>query len=469
MPTTEQMNIEFTGTSAVGGQTVTLNATLTYDVATQTSGGFTGHLITAISGTLVEGTSTESISSLMLTGASGYENNDNLFSPTGQHFDSDGVSFIANGDQINLYDNGTPPSVSYALTDSAGTAIVDTGSLVIKPVCFVTGTRIKTTRGEVGVEDLAVGDVALTASGEARPITWIGSRAIQRPVRAHWPIRVAASAFGEGLPARDLLLSPGHAVRVKVMDEVFVPIGELVNGATIAREEVAEVTYWHVELESHDVLLAEGLGCESYMDAGNRAWFTGGEGAPDPERAAASLAAYARPFVDRGPVIEALRQRLTAHAETLGWTRSPNIDLHLLVDGNRVEPAVDGDLARFLFPAGAQSAVLVSNTFSPAWTGQSQDQRELGVMVRTLAISDGLRVDRRITPDHPALGEGFHKLEHKDDEPRRWTDGRAPLPASLWDGCKGQVILTLTFKPGGWTWTAPRRARKGKVVPMRVA
>ena len=176
--------------------------------------------------------------------------------------------------------------------------------------------------GEVAVEDLAVGDLAVTASGEARPIVWIGRKRVERPAREAWPVRVTAGAFGENQPARDLFLSPGHAVCIDVMGEVFVPVSELINGATIAQVEVDEVTYWHVELESHDVLLAEGLPAESYMDAGNRAFFGREYGrleAIDSDRVAESLTRYARPFVDRGPIVEAIRQRLDARAEALGW------------------------------------------------------------------------------------------------------------------------------------------------------
>jgi hypothetical protein len=46
-------------------------------------------------------------------------------------------------------------------------------------------------------------------------------------------------------------------------------------------ERVEEVTYYHVELATHDVILADGLPCESYLDTGNRAAFEGGE-APSP-------------------------------------------------------------------------------------------------------------------------------------------------------------------------------------------
>jgi hypothetical protein len=326
------------------------------------------------------------------------------------------------------------------------------------PVCFASGTLIRTARGEVAVEELSVGDEAVTASGAVRPIVWIGHRRIERLSRDERPVRVMAGAFGDGLPERDLVLSPGHAVCVGVVEEAFVPIIELVNGATIVREDVSEVTYWHVELESHDVLLAEGLPCESYLEMDNRVFFGRAYGrlaSVDADRD--PLAEYARPLVDAGPTVEALRERLTLRAEALGWSRVADVDLHLVVDGARVEPEIEGGLARFVFPATAEKVLLLSRTFSPAWSGQSRDQRELGVLVKSLEFSDGLGARSRITPDDPSLGDGFHGLEPGGDEALRWTNGAAPLPASLWQDCAGPTTLALAFHgAGGWAWIAPQ-------------
>ena len=74
-----------------------------------------------------------------------------------------------------------------------------------------------------------------------------------------------AGAFSEGAPRRDLLLSPDHAVYI---DDVLIPIRYLVNGVSIVQQTVDAVTYWHVELPEHDVLLAEGLPAESFLDTG---------------------------------------------------------------------------------------------------------------------------------------------------------------------------------------------------------
>jgi hypothetical protein len=107
-----------------------------------------------------------------------------------------------------------------------------------------------------------------------RPIVWIGHRRVD--CRRHpapekvWPVRIVANALAPGRPHAFLLLSPDHAVLV---GDVLIPIRHLINGATIAQVPVDQVTYYHLELPSHEVLLAEGLACESYLDTGNRRAF----------------------------------------------------------------------------------------------------------------------------------------------------------------------------------------------------
>jgi hypothetical protein len=109
-------------------------------------------------------------------------------------------------------------------------------------------------------------------------VTWLGHRHVdcrRHPCPADvWPVRVRPGAFGPGRPHRDLLLSPDHAV---FHAGVLIPVRHLVDGRAIAQMPRAAVTYWHVELDCHDVILAEGLPCESYLDTGQRSSFAGGD------------------------------------------------------------------------------------------------------------------------------------------------------------------------------------------------
>ena len=98
----------------------------------------------------------------------------------------------------------------------------------------------------------------------------------------------------------------------------LIPAVYLVDGQTIVQEAVAEVDYVHVELDRHDILVAEGLGAESYLDVGNRAEFENGDGPLVLHPAFAPLAheAARAPFVIAGPVLEKVRAKLAARLVT---------------------------------------------------------------------------------------------------------------------------------------------------------
>ncbi|WP_253389598.1 Hint domain-containing protein [Methylorubrum extorquens] len=108
------------------------------------------------------------------------------------------------------------------------------------------------------------------ASGLLRPITWIGNRALDAKGEAlphnEQPVRIARAPSAPA-SRRDLRLSHGHPVLVGPDTNreggVLVPVMCLINGNTIVREPATQVTYWHIELDAHDILLAEGLAAES--------------------------------------------------------------------------------------------------------------------------------------------------------------------------------------------------------------
>ncbi len=141
--------------------------------------------------------------------------------------------------------------------------------------CFVAGTRIATEGGEVAVQSLRLGDrVRALLSGRWETVEWIGHRVVdivRHPRKAQvWPIRVSAHAFAPCQPVRDLWLSPHHGVYI---DDVLIPVGLLTNGTTIRQVQLPAIDYWHVELPRHEVMLAEGLPTESYLDTGERTDF----------------------------------------------------------------------------------------------------------------------------------------------------------------------------------------------------
>jgi len=138
--------------------------------------------------------------------------------------------------------------------------------------CFLRGTMIRTSEGERKIEDLVVGDLLPTVFGEMRPIQWIGRYRYRKShpanawVRTILPIRIARSALGPDVPGADLYISEAHAL---LIDGVLVAAGNLVNDTTIFRydaRELDELEFFHIKLERHDVIYAEGAPSETLLE-----------------------------------------------------------------------------------------------------------------------------------------------------------------------------------------------------------
>lgn len=143
------------------------------------------------------------------------------------------------------------------------------------PACFFRGTRLLTPTGERTVEDLQVGELVTTLSGEAKPIQWIGRRVYRRSTGSGYPksvlpVCIAAGSLGPDTPHRDLLISQEHALCV---DSVLIKAADLINGSSITLRpdtELSEIEYLHVKLARHDVIFAEGAASETLIvHAGN--------------------------------------------------------------------------------------------------------------------------------------------------------------------------------------------------------
>ncbi len=166
------------------------------------------------------------------------------------------------------FDSGT--NQTFALAGAPGNGVV-----TIELLCFLGGTRILTPTGDVVVEALSIGDLVTITDGRAAPVRWIGRQTVCRtfadPLRV-LPIRIKAGALAKNVPSRDLLLSPCHAVLV---NNVLIQAGALVNGTSIVRETRIPETfvYYHVELDDHALILAEGAPSETFIDNVDRMAF----------------------------------------------------------------------------------------------------------------------------------------------------------------------------------------------------
>jgi hypothetical protein len=217
--------------------------------------------------------------------------------------------------------------------------------IVIVMPYFCSGTKILTPTGEVNVEDLHVGDTVITVRDNGPitgRVTWTGRRSLD--IARHpnkdslHPIRIIAGAFAPGLPERDLRVSPHHALYI---DGVLMEAFSLINGATVIQEfETRFVTYHHVALETHDVILAEGLPAETYLETGHRNMFEG-EAAMTlhPDFRVMGDADFCGPMIRAGAQLESARTRLLARAEALGFTKTDTLSLIAKVNDHPLRAA----------------------------------------------------------------------------------------------------------------------------------
>jgi microcystin-dependent protein len=231
---------------------------------------------------------------------------------------------------LTFIDNtNTPTSVTLTLglndngnTGSGGarSSINEQTTVDVTP-CYCPGTLIKTARGDAPVEALKIGDEVMTASGVMRPIKWIGRRSYAgRFVMGRkdiLPVCIKAGALDANVPRRDLWISPHHAMYFEdPRGGVLIEAKNLVNGTSIVQAEQADkVEYVHVELDTHDVIIAEGALSETYLDEDNRLMFHNAQDYHARYRDAAGAPGhYCAPRLEEGYEIESVRQHIAARA-----------------------------------------------------------------------------------------------------------------------------------------------------------
>ena len=157
----------------------------------------------------------------------------------------------------------------------AGTVVLaKTAALACPPAlcktnCFLKGTKIETAEGERKIEELKIGDLLLTMFGGLRPVQWIGRYSFKKSYPSKpWmkdalPVHIARSALAPEVPKADLYVTGSHSL---LIDGVLAPAETLINGVTITRyaaREYDELEYFHIKLETHDVIYAEGAPAET--------------------------------------------------------------------------------------------------------------------------------------------------------------------------------------------------------------
>jgi Hint domain len=494
-------NVSGSGTIEANGGTLDLTASLSGDNSVTLNIGASAASLLQLTGPLFNGNNL----GVHFLGALGSFYYDDAGSDTNVHFNvtklNVGVSktnFIHLADTVSITNGGTGTGTTgvvvlsnhdtltlSGITDggvaNSGTwfakSVTDAGGgtdIFLSSVCYAAGTRILTPAGERAVEDLVEDDLVLTVAGEglfARPIKWVGRRRIDLTSHPHpervAPILIQRHAFAKDIPARDLCVSPDHGI---FADGKLICARQLVNGATIRQVHgQRSVEYFHIELDTHAILLAEGLAAESYLDTGNRAFFANASGSiilhPDltaqvdhPAREAGSCV----PFVWEEEFVRPTWEKLAARAPQLGrplpqldTTADP--DLAVMANGRKLRPIVVTDgCYQLIVPVGVNEVRLVSRASAPneakPWL---EDRRQLGVYVERIVLRNQHEIEV-IPLDHPALGQGWRSVEHAGQEMRRWTSGDAILRLPF----EGPAVLEITATGSGLAYCLEAEVRR---------
>jgi hypothetical protein len=230
-------------------------------------------------------------------------------------------------------------ALGLGLAGRSASAQSTTPTPVRRSSCFLAGTRIKTPKGDDCIEDLRIGDRVSTVSGETKRIKFIGRREISREPSQSWtgPVKISRFAMDGKVPHSDLYVSPWHAIYI---DNILIPAKYLVNGVTIAADgkpEALSLTYFHVELDTHEAILAEGLAVESFLRDNPDAF----DNADEYERLYGSPGEPLTPFAPYVPYNG--RQELASHIRS---ALAPVYDFRKPIDRARDRIADQADFAQ---------------------------------------------------------------------------------------------------------------------------
>ena len=193
--------------------------------------------------------------------------------------DQDTLDLRGTGPKTVIYSTTNPENGVVNWLNAQGVVIGTTTFQNIENVipCFTPGTSIATPRGECLVEDLVAGDKVITRDNGIQEIRWIGAKAMDyKALAAHphlKPVLIQKGALGNGLPERDMMVSPNHRMLVAndrtslyfEEHEVLVSAKHLVNNRGVHEVESMGTTYVHFMFDRHEVVLANGAWTESFQ------------------------------------------------------------------------------------------------------------------------------------------------------------------------------------------------------------
>ena len=185
--------------------------------------------------------------------------------------------FSSNNGTLVIPYNKDVYDIAPEATGSNTATYMPTNAMVFN--CFATGTTILTPDGERAIETLQPGDRVVTHDGRSTPVIWVARQTVANPrfvELGRKPVRIDAGALGPNLPNRPLTVTADHAL---LFGDMLVNAGTLAEDGTPIRflplsEMPTKFVWWHVELENHEVVLANGgVPAESFIDYVGRSGF----------------------------------------------------------------------------------------------------------------------------------------------------------------------------------------------------
>ncbi|GBR51735.1 hypothetical protein CSR02_16105 [Acetobacter pomorum] len=374
---------------------------------------------------------------------------------------------LADGNVVQYADvvpaNGYEPPATASI-EKDGT----TGWLVEdETVCFLSGSMIRTAKGDVAVEDIQIGDEVVAFDWQnnreiSSPVVWVGkahatAHAGLANDEAGYPVRILKDAIADGVPYKDMLITPEHCL---FFEGKFVPARMLVNGVSIFYDKsITSYDYYHVETAQHSVITADGMLTESYLDTGNRRAFRqvgkvatlNGKARTWADDAAAPLCVD-RAFVE--PLFRQLELRENnvngGQVVEVAPAQTTDPDLHLMTQtGASIRPMrVQGDKYSFMLPPNTKSVRIVSRASRPADVIGPfvDDRRYMGVAVADVRVQTARKLQVITAHLQASKPAGWHDTDWKGCA---WTNGDAVLPLDENVAQNAMAILSLTIRAAG--------------------
>ncbi|MBF0875892.1 Hint domain-containing protein [Gluconobacter cerevisiae] len=342
---------------------------------------------------------------------------------------------------ISFGPNSTPGTPTIVQNANGSWSVVGGATGYNGQICYLAGSMILTPEGECGIETLEAGDQVMVHENGT-----LHSRTILRVGHAHTtvgatgqadmdavPVRIRAGALADGIPSRDLLVTPEHCM---MLEGTFIPVRMLVNGMTIAYDHsITEYDYYHIETEKHAILIANGALSESFMDVGHR---------PDALMKGHQVARLhplswekdaAAPLVTDRSHVEPIFAAIALRAQALGYadtqpvpsTKTKNTIHLVLEDGTTLYPIrTSGEHFVFMLPEGCQSVRILSQAARPAdRIGPFvDDRRMLGVLVGDVTVWNDEQTQHLSNHLSDPYADGWWSIESSH---ARWTAGNARL------------------------------------------